>query len=240
VLVHAVRRAYLRPVEGVVADRHLAAIVAAARAGAEPAALVGRNRRRVWRSALAAATAAFAMPAGLAVAGVSLPDLVVQPYRALGIVLPDQPARARPVPARQSDTSGSSVRPPAPPARDESPRRAAPREGRTQPLYPERTGAVPSAGGPDGARASSTRSASPEAGKPHRTRPGAHRPPAARSRPAGTQQRSRPRAVTAPASDSSGTGTASNRTPRPAAPAMKPGKTGGPDRPGRSTGRARK
>jgi hypothetical protein len=240
VLVQAIRRAYLRPIEGVVADRHLTAIVAAARA--EPAALVARNRRRVWRSALAAATATFVMPAGLAVAGVSLPSLVVQPYRAFGIVLPHQPPEARPVPARQSDTSGSSVvRPPATPARDQSPRTAAPRERVTQPLNERRTGAAHSTGGPDGSRPSRSQPRSTKARKRHTTKPGGHRPPIARSRPAGNQQRSQSRAVPAPASEPSGTGAARSQTPQSAAPASKPERKGGPERPGgRSSGSTRK
>jgi hypothetical protein len=118
-LADAVRGAYVRPVDEVTASRHLSAMVAAASAGAEPVARRSRHRRGVWRSVLAAAAATLALPVGLAVAGVSLPNAIEQPYRSVGITLPHQtrhaPAPAkRPVTPRAPSTTPATAAPARP------------------------------------------------------------------------------------------------------------------------------
>lgn len=102
-LAAAVRRVYVRPVDEATAQRHVNAVVAAATEAAGGETLVRRPgrrrpraRRRAWRSALAAGGAALLLPVGLAVAGVSLPSAVDDPYLAVGITLPHQPHTAPP------------------------------------------------------------------------------------------------------------------------------------------------
>jgi hypothetical protein len=114
-LADAVRRAYVRPVDEGTAGRHMSAIVAAASAGGEPVARRSRHRRRVWRPILAAAAATLLLPVGLAVAGVSLPNALQQPYRAVGISLPHQTGHAAPapVPAMRPVTPHTPAVPPA-------------------------------------------------------------------------------------------------------------------------------
>jgi translation initiation factor IF-2 len=98
VLADAVRRAVVRPVDGVTASRHIDAIVAAAQ-GDAPSLAVRRTRRRLWRPLLGGGVAVtLLLPVGLAVAGVSLPAAVQRPYSAVGIELPNQ-APDRPLPA---------------------------------------------------------------------------------------------------------------------------------------------
>jgi len=137
-LADAVRRAYVRPVDEVTARRHVSAIVAAA--GEEPVARRPRQRRRVWRPVLAAGAATLLLPAGLAVAGVELPNAVERPYRTVGIKLPHQTGSApnsapatRPVTPRGPTTSTG-----APRADDQRARRS--RDGRGKPQRPERQG----------------------------------------------------------------------------------------------------
>ena len=93
-LADAVRRAYVAPVDDATAERHVAAIAAAAReTGTTPSperVPVERHRRRAWRPALAVGLSAVLLPAGLAVAGVDLPDAVEKPYEVVGVELPNQ------------------------------------------------------------------------------------------------------------------------------------------------------
>lgn len=95
-LAEAVRRTYVRPVDEQTAARHVAAMAEAARetgAQAIPSGAVsGRPRRRgrAWRPALATGLAVLTLPAGLAVAGVDLPDPLGAPYDVVGIELPNQ------------------------------------------------------------------------------------------------------------------------------------------------------
>jgi hypothetical protein len=108
-LAAAVRRVYVRPVDERTASEHVSAIVAAA---AEPAthavAAPSARRRRGWRVGLAAGAATLLLPVGLAAAGVTLPDAVEQPFKAVGIELPNQPRPEPPAPATPA------ARPPAP------------------------------------------------------------------------------------------------------------------------------
>lgn len=89
-LADAVRRAYVGPVGEGTAQRHLSAIVAASTADASTPIADRTPRRRAWWTAVAVGATTLLLPAGLAVAGVSLPDAVEQPYRAVGIQLPHQ------------------------------------------------------------------------------------------------------------------------------------------------------
>ena len=94
-LADAVRRAYVAPVDDATAERHVAAIAAAAREADTPSSVHapagrGRRRRRALRPALAAGFAVLVLPAGLAVAGVDLPDAVEKPYEVVGVELPNQ------------------------------------------------------------------------------------------------------------------------------------------------------
>jgi hypothetical protein len=121
-LADAVRRAYVRPVDHVTATRHLSAIMAAASAGGEYVARRSRVRRRAWRPIVAAAAATLLLPAGLAVAGVNLPDVVERPYRAVGLEVPHhtRPAAApamRTVAPVRTPTSPARPRPAEQPAR---------------------------------------------------------------------------------------------------------------------------
>ena len=166
-LADAVRRAYVRPVGEAVATRQVSAIVAAAGAGAEPADR--RPRGRVWRSALSLAAATLVLPAGLATAGVSLPDALERPYRAVGITLPHQSARPESpsslpvVPARPP--SAHKIDEPTRPTVPSTRRPAAGSEGRTDLADPpsevhgSRDRAAPrSVGGAGGPGAASRRS----------------------------------------------------------------------------------
>ncbi|MEA2298607.1 MAG: hypothetical protein QOF77_1543 [Solirubrobacteraceae bacterium] len=102
----AVRRAYVRPVDEATAERHVSAIVATAAAGEETLARRPSPSlpRRRWWPALAAGATTVLLPVGLALAGVSLPKAVDEPYRALGIALPHQ--------APSSPTRAASPSPP--------------------------------------------------------------------------------------------------------------------------------
>ena len=116
-LTDAVRRAYVRPVDEVTAQRHVSAIVAAARTvGEQPAVGRARRRRRVWRPVLAAGAATLLAPVGMAAAGVDLPDAVERPYRIVGITLPHQASQApRPsAPATGPGTPSTSTTPSRP------------------------------------------------------------------------------------------------------------------------------
>lgn len=84
-----IRRAYVRPVDEDVAARHLAAIGVATRE-AQPVRAPRRRRARLWRPVLATGLAVVALPAGLAVAGVDLPDAIDKPYDVVGVDLPNQ------------------------------------------------------------------------------------------------------------------------------------------------------
>ena len=135
----------------------MSAIVAAARAGAEPlsrrprgrrrtwaAAGVGgeplsrrpRGRRRTWRPILAAAAATLLLPVGLAFAGVSLPGAVERSYRAVGIELPDQARDAQPPPTRRQVTphtptpTSTTAKPARPRPAEQRPRHARAGDGR--------------------------------------------------------------------------------------------------------------
>jgi hypothetical protein len=151
-LADAVRRAYVRPVDEAIARRHLSAIVASA-GGPFPAPR-RPARRRTWRALAAALAALTVLPAGLAAAGVRLPDAVEQPYRSIGIALPNQtsrsqaaptprPATPRPAPARPQPTAEAQERPKGTvrekrgraerPAADRSPRRQKQRGQRANP-----------------------------------------------------------------------------------------------------------
>ena len=110
----------MRPIDGATARQHLNAIVAAA---GEP---VSAPRRRPWRALVAAAAAAFVLPAGLAVAGVSLPAAVERPYGAVGIALPHQ-QQATPTPAPVT----RPIEPPATPSPTPTPEHRA--GGKRQP-----------------------------------------------------------------------------------------------------------
>lgn len=101
-LADAIHDVVVRAVDEETARQHLAAIVAeAGKVAAAPApSLPRRDRRRTWRAALGAVVATLVMPVGLSFAGVPLPELVEQPYRAVGIPLPtdrtDPPPPAAP------------------------------------------------------------------------------------------------------------------------------------------------
>jgi hypothetical protein len=130
-LADAVRRAYVRPVDGDTASRHVSAIVAAAGdASTQPLSRPQRRRRPSWPPVAAAAAAiTFLLPVGLAAAGVSLPSVVEDPYRAVGIRLPNQakhaPQQSAPapwpvtagVPARTATTSAPQAATTAAPPR---------------------------------------------------------------------------------------------------------------------------
>ncbi len=112
-LADAVRRAYVRPVDEGTAQRHVNAMIAAsAAAGDEPVARRS-PRRRSWRVAVTATATTLLLPAGLALAGVSLPGAVEEPYRFVGITLPHQSPRtpAVPTPARTIPTPTTSPAP---------------------------------------------------------------------------------------------------------------------------------
>ncbi len=96
-LADAVRRAYVRPVDEGTAQRQLSAIVAASTADGSTSIADRPPRRRAWWTAVAVGATTLLAPVGLAVAGVSLPDVVEQPYRALGIQLPHQAADKPPL-----------------------------------------------------------------------------------------------------------------------------------------------
>lgn len=104
-LANAIHDVVVREVDEETARQHLAAIVVqAGKVAAAPAhCLPRRDRRRKWRAALGAAVATFLMPVGLTFAGVPLPELVEQPYRAVGI----------PLPADRTDPPAPPVTPPA-------------------------------------------------------------------------------------------------------------------------------
>jgi hypothetical protein len=126
VLADAVRRAYVRPVDEITARRHVSAIAAAAAVtGVEP--VTRRPRRRVLHSALAAGATALLLPVGLAVAGVTLPSALREPFRAVGITLPNQTsdAQSAPAPATRRVTSRSATTTPRPADRRGRPARAA-------------------------------------------------------------------------------------------------------------------
>ena len=95
-LSEAVHRTYVRPVDELVAARHVTALAAAAReADLSPQPVSApRRRRRAVKPALVTALAAAVLPAGLAVAGVQLPDPVRAPYDVVGVDLPNQDERA--------------------------------------------------------------------------------------------------------------------------------------------------
>jgi len=113
-LAGAVRRAYVRPVDEITAQRHVSAIVAAAaRAGDAPAQPPRRVRRRVWQTVVATATTVLAVPVGMAAAGVTLPDAVTQPYRSIGIALPHQAREERSAPATPSVRPATTTAPQA-------------------------------------------------------------------------------------------------------------------------------
>ncbi len=130
VLADAIRRAYVRPVDEVAARRHVSAIVAAATADAEPDPRRSPRRRRVWRPLVAATAAACVLPAGLAVAGVPLPDVVQEPYRAIGITLPHQPRDASPAPPPSTTENPSTTQTPSTTTTTPQPPRAADQRGR--------------------------------------------------------------------------------------------------------------
>ena len=123
-LADAVRRAYVRPVDEVTASRHVSAMVAAADAGADAPAPRPSRSRLAWRPLLGAgAVATLLLPVGLAAAGVSLPRAVEEPYRAVGISLPNQaaddpaPAKPSPVTPGRSATTPRTTVPARPGAR---------------------------------------------------------------------------------------------------------------------------
>ena len=90
----AVRRSYEHPVDDATAKRHVTAMVRVAQEAADPpfapTPVPARRRRRALRPAFAAGLAALVLPAGLAVAGVQLPDAVNAPYDVVGVELPNQ------------------------------------------------------------------------------------------------------------------------------------------------------
>jgi hypothetical protein len=107
-LVAAVRDAYAQPPADDVAAEHLAAMTAAARDSVHDAPArvpVRRARRgilvRVATGAAAAVVALTAGTAGLAVAGVDLPDAAKAPFDTVGIDLPNQDDDAAATPAEQ-------------------------------------------------------------------------------------------------------------------------------------------
>lgn len=124
-LAGAVRRACEQPVGAETAQRHMTAILAeAARAQGAAASRErpARGRlapRRAWRPALAFFSAVLALPAGLAAAGVSLPDAIESPYSSVGVHLPNQggaPAAGTTTtaaPARPADTTSTPATAPA-------------------------------------------------------------------------------------------------------------------------------
>ena len=118
-LADAVRDTLVHPVDPATARRHLSAMVAAAEAGAQPAARRWRPRRPMWRTGLAAGAATLLLPAGLSFAGVPLPAIVEWPYHAIGFDLPKSPPEATP---RSPDApatvpgSGSTATPTAAPS----------------------------------------------------------------------------------------------------------------------------
>jgi hypothetical protein len=129
-----IRRAYVRPVDEDVAARHLAAIAAAARdaEGSSKTSAPGRRRRPFLRPVLATGLALVALPAGLAVAGVDLPDAIDRPYDVIGVELPNQgsgadaPATAPAAPAtpaREDEGDDTTPLEPATTTEDESPAR---------------------------------------------------------------------------------------------------------------------
>ena len=84
-----IRRTYVRPVDEDVAARHLEAMDAAVRELVPTPSVrapAPRRRRALLRPAFATGRALVALPAGLAVAGVDLPDAVSAPYEAGGVV----------------------------------------------------------------------------------------------------------------------------------------------------------
>ena len=89
-LADAINDVVVRTVDEETARQHLAAIVAQAGKISAPQApsLPRRDRRHTWRAGLGAAVATVLMPVGLSFAGVTLPEVVEQPYRAVGIPLP--------------------------------------------------------------------------------------------------------------------------------------------------------
>jgi hypothetical protein len=126
----AVHRTYVRPVDEHTAARHVAAMAQAAReieAPAHAGALAGRPRRRTraWRPALATGLAVLGLPAGLAVAGVDLPDPVDAPYSVVGIDLPNQDERRAPAtPASDTPSRLPAATQPSTPAAPSQGRRA--------------------------------------------------------------------------------------------------------------------
>jgi hypothetical protein len=158
VLTDAVRRAYVRPVDQATAGRHVSAVVAAA-AQAEPPHAAGRiaplRRRRVWRPVVAAGAATLLLPVALAVAGVSLPGAIEEPFREVGISLPNQ-ERDHESPVRPAPAVTQTVLPPVtiPPAPSSPPRRGGGAKGRNpgqakgrdDRAIPRRPGAGPAKG----------------------------------------------------------------------------------------------
>jgi hypothetical protein len=126
----AVRRAYSAPVDDGVRERHVAAIAAAAREPDTVTVSARRHGRRRVGTALAAGLALFAAPAGLAVAGVALPEPARAPFDAVGIELPNQdpektdktepPRRATPA-RTTADPAPARTTPPAAATDDEQP-----------------------------------------------------------------------------------------------------------------------
>lgn len=129
----ALRDEYLRGPAPEVAERHLAMIARAASApAAERRTLVGSERARSRfgrrpRLALAAVAAAFGLPislAGLAVAGVDLPDPAVSAFEAIGIGLPNQSDDAKADGAKDRNGGASDARDAAGAKADELPSRS--------------------------------------------------------------------------------------------------------------------
>lgn len=101
-IADAVRRAYVQPVDEITAQRHVSAIVATAAQPGGASVPARRSRRRVWQTVAATVTAVVVVPVGMAAAGVTLPDAVERPYRAIGIVLPHQERSGRSAPRAPS------------------------------------------------------------------------------------------------------------------------------------------
>lgn len=167
VLTDAVRRAYVRPVDEATAGRHVSAVVAAA-AHPEPPQAAGRiapsRRGRAWRPVLAAGAATLLLPVALAVAGVSLPEAIEEPFREVGITLPHQGHDSDRSPAPVAPAVTQTIRPPVaiPPAPSSPPRRGGAAKGRDpgsakgrdHRAVPRRPGAAPAAPAPSSQRPS--------------------------------------------------------------------------------------
>lgn len=221
-LTEAIRRAYVRPVDGHVAARHVSAMAAAAREAdvvpASPSGSPPRPRLRSWRPAFATGLAVLASPAGLAAAGVTLPAPISAPYDAVGLELPNQDGKRA--------TSPGDGRPAIAPSTREADR-------------PARTTVTPSVRRQDRERGGSERPSERGAQQGERNRGGAAnpdrglgegqgrlRPPQPTERqqrsrpgkPAGTPGQAAPKQPAATTGGRSGTMTGGSRATEPPAP----------------------